>query len=161
IRRRKFGGRTWPFYRRVLFWTAVGIVGATAAYVAGDFLLNGRAMLLVKPDQIEVVGARIVPRDAVLQMFVRDVHRSVVRVPLESRRSQIEEVPWVESASVQRVLPNRLRIELTERTPIAFLRSGNQLALIDAHGVILDRPAGPDAGDFHFPIVTGVSDDVA
>src|SRR5262249_17731469 len=126
----------------------------------GDFLLNGRAMLLMKPEQIEVTGTRIVQREAVLQLFIRDVNRSVIRVPLETRRSQIEQLPWVESASVQRVLPNRLRIELTERTPIAFLRSGNQLALIDAHGVILDRPSGSDSGDFHFPIVTGVSDDV-
>jgi cell division protein FtsQ len=160
IRRRKFAGRTWPFYRRVLFWTAAGIAGASAAYVVGDFLLNGRAMLLMKPDQIEVVGTRIVQREAVLQLFVADANRSVLRIPLDSRRSQIEQLPWVESASVQRVLPNRLRIELIERTPVAFLRSGNQLALIDAHGVILDRPSGSDSADFHFPIVTGVSDDV-
>jgi len=160
IRRRKFGGKTWPFYRRVMFWTAIGFAGAAVAYVTGDFLLNGRAMLLMKPDQIDVVGTHIVQREAVLQLFVRDVNRSVIRVPLTTRRSQIEQLPWVESASVQRVLPNRLRIDLTERTPIAFLRSGNQLALIDAHGVILDRPSGSDASDFHFPIVTGVSDDV-
>jgi cell division protein FtsQ len=160
IRRRKFGGRTWPFYRRVMFWTAISFVGAVVMYIAGDFLLNGRAMLLIKPDQIEVLGTHIVQREAVLQLFVRDVNRSVIRVPLSARRSQIEQLPWVESASVQRVLPNRLRIDLTERTPIAFLRSGNQLALIDAHGVILDRPSGTDNADFHFPIVTGVSDDV-
>jgi len=160
IRRRKFGSKTWPFYRRVMFWTAISLAGAAVAYVTGDFLLNGRAMLLKKPDQIEVVGTHIVQREAVLQLFVRDVNRSVIRVPLETRRSQIEQLPWVESATVQRVLPNRLRIDLTERTPIAFLRSGNQLALIDAHGVILDRPSGTDAADFHFPIVTGVSDDV-
>ena len=160
IRRRKFGGKTWPFYRRVLFWSAVGFAGAAVAYITADFLLNGRAMLLMKPDQIEVAGTHIVQREAVLQLFVRDVNRSVVRVPLSVRRSQIEQLPWVESASVQRVLPNHLRTELTERTPIAFLRSGSQLALIDSHGVILDRPSGADRTDFHFPIVTGVSDDV-
>ena len=43
---------------------------------------------------------------------------------------------------------------MTERTPIAFLRNGNELALIDAHGVFLDRPEGED---FHFPIVTGIA----
>ena len=160
IRRRKFGGRTWPFYRRVMFWSAVSIAGMSVAYVVGDFLLNGRPMLLVKPDQIEVTGNHIVAREAVLQQFVRDANHSVVRVPLQSRRSQIEQLPWVESASVQRVLPNRVRVEIIERTPIAFLRTGNQLALIDAHGVILDRPDTPDSGDLHFPIVTGVSDDL-
>ena len=160
IRRRKLGGRTWPFYRRVFFWSAIGIAGVSAAYVAGDFLLNGRSMLLVKPDQIEVTGNHIVAREAVLQQFVHDANRSVVRVPLQARRSQIEQLPWVESASVQRVLPNRVRVDITECTPIAFLRISNQLALIDAHGVILDRPDTSDSADFHFPIVTGVSEDL-
>ena len=158
IRRRKFGGRTWPFYRRVLVWTGMGIAGAGVAYVGGDFLLNGKPMLLVKPEQIEISGALIVEREAVLQLFVRDVNRSVIRVPIAARRRQIEQLPWVESASVQRVLPNRLRVDLTERTPIAFLRAGGQLELIVAHGVILDRPRS--AADLHFPVVTGVSDDL-
>jgi cell division protein FtsQ len=69
----------------------------------------------------------------------------------------LEQIPWVESASVQRILPNHLRIQLTERTPIAFVRNGNELGLIDAHGVILDRPRGEE---LHFPIVTGVSEDL-
>jgi cell division protein FtsQ len=96
----------------------------------------------------------------VLQQFFRDRGKSVVSVPLENRRSEIEQLAWVESASVQRVMPNRLRIEITERTPIAFVKLGNQLALIDAHGVMLDRPTGSDAADFHFPIITGVSEDL-
>jgi cell division protein FtsQ len=77
---------------------------------------------------------------------------------LDKRRSEVQEVSWVEEASVQRILPNRLRVEITERTPIAFFRNGAELTLIDAHGVLLDRPEGED---FHFPIVTGLSDNMA
>jgi cell division protein FtsQ len=157
IRRKKFSGRGWPFYRRVLILSFVGIAGATAAYYGMQFLLYSPSMLLLKPDQIEVNGNRIVSREAVLQQFVHDRNRSILRIPLETRRSQLEQIPWVESASVQRILPNRLRVELTERTPVAFARSGNELALIDAHGVILDRPRGEE---LHFPIVTGVSEDL-
>ncbi|PYT55325.1 MAG: hypothetical protein DMG43_03565 [Acidobacteria bacterium] len=80
-----------------------------------------------------------------------------MRVPLDARRSQLEQIPWVESATVQRILPNRIRVELTERTPVAFARNGNELALIDAHGVVLDRPQGED---LQFPIVSGVSEDL-
>jgi cell division protein FtsQ len=153
----KFTGRGWPFYRRVLVLSFVGAAGVTTAYYGTQFLLNSPSMLLLKPDQIEVTGNRIVSREAVLQQFVHDRNRSVLRIPLEARRSQLEQIPWVESASVQRILPNRLRIQLTERTPIAFVRNGNELALIDAHGVILDRPRGEE---LHFPIVTGVSEDL-
>ena len=158
IRRKKFSGRGWPFYRRLLIFSFVGIASLTAAVYGTRFLLYSPSMLLLKPDQIEVNGNRIVGREAVLQQFVQDRNRSVLLVPLDVRRSEIERISWVESASVQRILPNRLRIQLTERTPVAFARNGNELALIDAHGVILDRPQGED---MRFPIVTGVSEEVA
>jgi cell division protein FtsQ len=157
IRRKKFSGRGWPFYRRVLILSFAGVAGVIVAVYGTQFLLYSPSMLLLKPDQIELNGNRIVSREAVLQQFIHDRNRSVLRVPLDARRSQLEQIPWVESASVQRILPNRLRIELTERTPVAFARNGNELALIDAHGVILDRPRGED---LHFPIVTGVSEDL-
>jgi len=156
IRRKKFSGRGWPFYRRVLVLSFAGVAGVTAAAYGVQFLLYSPGMLL-KPDQIELRGSRIVSREAVLQQFIHDRNRSVLRVPLDARRSQLEQIPWVESASVQRILPNRLRVELTERTPVAFARNGAELALIDAHGVILDRPRGED---LHFPIVSGVSEDL-
>jgi cell division protein FtsQ len=157
IRHKKFSGRGWPFYRRLLLLALATIVGVTAAVYGTRFLLYSPSMLLLKPDQIEVNGNRIVSREAVLQQFVHDRNRSVLRVPLDARRGQLEQIPWVESASVQRILPNRLRIELTERTPVAFARIGNELALIDARGVILDRPRGEE---LHFPIVSGVSEDL-
>ena len=157
IRRKKFSGRSWPFYRRVLFYGVVGIAGMSATVVAGRFLLYAPQMLLVKPEQIEVTGNHIVSREAVLQQFVHDRGRSVLRIPLDARRGALEEIAWVEAATVQRVLPNRIRVELTERTPIAFLRNGTELALIDGHGVILDRPRGED---LQFPIITGLSENM-
>jgi cell division protein FtsQ len=157
IRRKKFSGRGWPFYRRMLVLTFVGVAGLAAASYGTRFLLYSPTMLLLTPDQIELSGNHIVSREAVMQQFVHDHNRSVLRVALDTRRSQIEQIPWVESASVQRILPNRIRVELTERTPVAFARNGNELALIDAHGVILERPQGED---LRFPIVSGVSEDV-
>ena len=157
IRRKKFSGRGWPFYRRLLIVSVVGIAGATSAIYGTRFLLYSPAMLLLKADQIELIGNHIVSREVVLQQFIHDRNRSVLRVPLDVRRSQLEQIPWVESASVQRILPNRIRIELIERTPVAFARNGNELAVIDAHGVILDRPQGED---LHFPIVSGVPEDL-
>ena len=53
-------------------------------------------------------------------------------------------------------LPNRIEVEITERTPVAFVREANDMALVDVHGVILDRPV---EGNFHFPVVTGIGTD--
>jgi cell division septal protein FtsQ len=112
IRRKKFGGRSWTFYRRVLVWTIAGATGLTCAIVAGRFLLYSPQVLLLKPDQIELTGNHIVSREAVLQPFARDRNRSVLRIPLDARRAELEQLPWVESASVQRILPNHIRVEL-------------------------------------------------
>jgi cell division protein FtsQ len=158
IRRKKFTGRGWPFYRRLLVLSVAGITGITAVVYGTRFLLYSPTMLLLKPDQIDMSGNHIVAREAVLQQFVHDRDRSVLRIPLDVRRSELEQIPWVESASVQRILPNRIRVELIERTPIAFARNGNELALIDAHGVILDRPQGEE---LQFPIVSGASEEVS
>ena len=157
IRRKKFSGKTWPFYRRVLVGTMIGSVFAATAGFAARYLLYSPQMLLLKPDQIDVQGNHFVGKEDVQKLFLHDRNRSMLRIPLDARRAQVEELPWVESASVQRVLPNQLRVFIMERTPIAFFRNGAELVLIDAHGVLLDRPEGED---FHFPIVTGLSDNM-
>ena len=155
IRRKRFSGKNWPFYRRVFVWTLGGAAVATVVAFSVRYLLYAPQMLLVKPDQIEVSGNRFVPREDVLKLFAHDRNLSVLRIPLDTRRTQVEELPWVEEASVQRILPNRLRVLITERTPVGFCRNGTELLLIDAHGVLLDRPEGQD---FQFPIVTGLSE---
>ena len=157
IRRKKLGGKAWPFYRRVFVWSVTGAALITVGYFGTRYALYSPQMLLVKPDQIAVSGNRIVGPEEIQKLFVHDRNRSVLRIPLEARRAQIQEIPWVEEASVQRILPNRLRVEITERTPVAFFRNGNELTLIDAHGVLLERPEGED---FHFPIVTGMSENL-
>jgi cell division protein FtsQ len=151
IRRRKFG-RNWPAYRRWLLAGAGILAGGWLVYGGARFFLFSPRVALASEDQIEVTGNRYVSRAIVTEKFAPDFGRSVLQVPLEARRASLEAIPWVEQASVERALPNRLRVELTERVPVAFLRTGNQLVLVDESGVILDRPL---EGDFHFPVATG------
>jgi cell division protein FtsQ len=157
IRRKKFSGRSWSTYRRVFVSCLAVMAILIAAYLSFQFLMYSPQVLLLKPAQVGLAGNHVVSRDAVLQQFARDRGRSILRIPLDARRSALEELSWVETASVQRILPNRIRVELTERTPVAFLRNGTDLALIDSHGVILERPPGED---LHFPIVTGLSENM-
>ncbi len=155
IRRKKFAGKNLSLFRNIFVWTIIAACFGVVAYVAGDFLLHSPKLLLLKPEQVEVAGNHIVSREAILAPFYKDRGRSVIRIPLDTRRSEVEQISWVQSASVQRILPNHVRIDISERTPIAFVRNGSELALIDEFGVILDRPRGED---LHFPIVTGLSD---
>src|SRR5262249_51226804 len=90
IRRKKFGGKSATFYRNLFVWILAVVACAIAAYIAGDFLLHSPKVLLLKPDQVEVNGNRIVTREAILQPFYKDRGRSVLRIPLNGRRSEIE-----------------------------------------------------------------------
>jgi cell division protein FtsQ len=155
IRKRKFSRKAWPLYRRVLAGGIAALSMGFALYAAANYLLYSPGVLLRSADQIEIQGNRFVPPEAIAEKFSADMGRSVVRVPLTERREAIESLPWVEQAHVQRVLPNRIRVEITERSPVAFLRTGSDLSLVDAQGVVLDRPA---EGEFRFPVVAGITE---
>ncbi len=154
IKRRKFGRKAWKTYLRVTAWAAAGIAGAGLAYGFAHFLLTSPEMSLLHPEQVELAGNSNVSRASVLDIFRADRGRSVLRIPLEERRRQLESLPWIEQAVVRRALPHTIQVEIVERTPIAFLRDGTQMSLVDVHGVILDRPV---QGKFHFPVVTGMN----
>jgi cell division protein FtsQ len=158
IRRKKFGGKNLSRYRTIFNIVLISAGCGAVTYVAGNFLLHSPKVLLLKPEQVEVTGNHIVSREAVLAPFYKDRGHSVLRIPLDIRRADVEKISWVQSASVQRILPNRIRIDIAERTPVAFVRNGSEIALIDEFGKILDRPRGED---FHFPIVTGLADTMA
>jgi cell division protein FtsQ len=136
----------------------VVLAGAYAAYNFGHFLLASPEMSLVHPEQVRLGGNHYVPRASVLEIFAPDRGKSVLRIPLAERRRELEAIPWIERAIVRRALPNGIEVEISERTPVAFLRQGDDMALVDAHGVILERPL---EGDFHFPVVTGIAADMA
>jgi cell division protein FtsQ len=157
VRRRKFGKRTWPAYRRILLAGAILAAGGFVLYEVGGFFLFSPRLALQSLDQIEVTGSRYVARQTVVEKFSRDIGKSILRIALDTRRQTLEAIPWVDHAVVSRLMPNHIRIELVERTPVAFLRTGTDVGLIDAQGVILERPI---EGDFKFPVLSGVSESV-
>jgi len=138
-------------------WAVVGVAGAGLAYACAHFLLHSPEMALMQPEQVEIFGNRTVTHASVLDVFRSDRGRSILRIPLGERRQQIESIPWVEQATVRRALPHTIQVNIVERTPIAFLRDGSDMSLIDSHGVIFDRPL---QGRFHFPVVTGIGSDM-
>jgi cell division protein FtsQ len=91
--------------------------------------------------------------------FEDDRGRSVYEIPLEARRRSLLAIPWVEEATVMRIWPNRLWIDIRERTPVAWLRvplarGFETTKLIDRYGTILDSPEG---AKFSLPVAAGIS----
>ncbi|MGA8042109.1 MAG: FtsQ-type POTRA domain-containing protein, partial [Terracidiphilus sp.] len=101
----------------------------------------------------EVTRADLVP------VFGADLGRNIFFVPLSERRAQLEQIPWVERATVMRILPDQIRVSILERRPIAFVRLGQQIRLVDANGVLLNMSAA-DMAQHHysFPVLTGIDE---
>lgn len=141
---------------------AVGVLLALAALIALTFA--ARNMLKHDPrfridssDSIQILGNSEVTRSELLAVFGSDIGRNVFFIPLAERRAALENLPWVQHATVMRLLPNQLRVAIVERTPVAFVRNGNQIALVDANGVLLTMPAATLAArHYSFPVITGI-----
>lgn len=152
VRRRKFGRKSWPAYRKWTLLAATIVAAGVVAYRGIRFLLVSPTVEFTGSYQVEINGNQFVGRSAITDVFSPDVGKSILRVPLDARRKEIESIPWVEAATVERTLPDRIRVEIVERNPVAFLRAGNELQLVDASGVLLERPL---EAKFHFPVVSG------
>ena len=107
-------------------------------------------------DDIEIAGLHNVSHSQIMEVLGGDIGRNIFFVPLEERKKQLEQVPWVEHASVMRFVPNRLKVEIHERTPVAFARIGSKILLIDAGGALMDLPENGKA-QFSFPVILGAS----
>ena len=130
----------------------------TAAWMTARFLMHDEHFLIPSSQAIEIDGNSHISRAQMLSIFGEDVDRNIFHVPLAERRAELETMPWVEHASVMRLLPNRIRVHVVERTPVAFVRQGGTIGMVDVHGVLLNLPAdSPGNPNYSFPVVTGIS----
>jgi cell division septal protein FtsQ len=83
-----------------------------------------------------------------------DIGRNIFFIPLAQQKAQLEQVPWVAAASVMRFVPNQLKVEIQERTPVAFARVGPRIFLIDAGGTLMELPRGRK---YSFPVILGMN----
>lgn len=92
-----------------------------------------------------------------IKVFGSDLGRNVFFVPLARREAALEAEPWVRHATVMRLLPNTIHVTIEERVPIAFIRIGREIELVDGEGVLLNMPpATLAARHYSFPVVTGL-----
>ena len=130
---------------------------AGALWLARDMVMRDPRFFIPSASAIEIQGNQHLTRDELVNIFGQDVERNIFHVSLAERRAQLQRLPWVQQATVMRLLPNRLRVLIVERTPVAFVRQGSRIGLVDASGVLLDMPLhGEGNAHYSFPVVTGI-----
>jgi cell division protein FtsQ len=141
-----------------LLWAAVAagvvcVAGLAAAwlYHYGEHSWRFR---VESSDNIEVTGMQSVTKAQIMEVMGADIGRNIFFIPLAQQKAQLEQIPWVESASVMRFVPNRLKVEIHERTPVAFARVGPRMSLIDAGGTLMELTP---KHNYYFPVILGMN----
>jgi cell division protein FtsQ len=160
-----------PVRRGLIPASRAGRIGVAAAAVFAicalwlvaigirNFFRDDPRFRIASSSSIQIMGNSQVTRSELLSVFGSDLGRNIFFIPLSARRISLEQLPWVEHAIVMRLLPDQLRVAIIERTPVAFVRQGNAIGLVDAHGVFLHLPpAVMAAKHYSFPVVSGISD---
>ncbi len=141
-----------------LLWASIAaavlcVVGIAAAglYEYGEHSWRFR---VDSSDNIDVTGTQNVTKAQIMEVMGADIGRNIFFIPLAQQKVQLEQIPWVESASVMRFVPNRLSVEIHERTPVAFARVGPRISLIDAGGTLMELP---QKHKYSFPVILGMN----
>ena len=142
--------------RLLLAGIVVVTLGVGSLLAAGlyDYGKHSWRFRVESSDNIEITGMENVSKAQIMEVMGADLGRNIFFVPLAQQKAQLEQIPWVESASVMRFVPNRLKVEIHERTPVAFARVGPRIELIDAGGTLMELP---QKHKYSFPVILGMN----
>ena len=153
--------------RRAPRWLRLG-GGAVlaAALIAGGGLavhLNGwdaqavesvRAKMLalsaevgLKVNDVVVQGRGRTGGDAILAALGAQRGTPILAISPAAAKARLEALPWIRSASVERLLPDTLYVQVAERQPLALWQRKGKLQLVDREGAVVAVPSLDEFAD--------------
>jgi cell division septal protein FtsQ len=121
-------------------YRSVALIGAASSLQIGHMTVRGHERLSAGEVLALVDGLR---------------GQNILSVSLDEWQDKLLSSPWVESATIRRVLPSTVEIAVQERRAMGIGRLGTAMYLIDARGVIIDE-YGPSYADIDLPIIDGL-----
>lgn len=116
------------------------LTGAYGAYLGGripDYAQAVTARTGFAVDQVRVIGHKHTSEIDILGQLELDGWTSLVGFNVEAARERVAELPWVEWASVRKVYPDGIEVQVREREPFALWQSGDQIAVIEKDGRVI------------------------
>ena len=107
-----------------------------------------------KIENILISGTRNLSNNYVKDIIEIYKHESILNIDLSSIYNKIKQNSWVKEVSIERVLPNIIKIKILENQPIAIWQNKKNNKLITANGdIIFDGNVNDFKNDF--PIIKG------
>lgn len=136
LARKRFQRRQWA--RRWLAWRRVVVAGLVAGLVgAGVWLVLFSSVMAV--GGVQVNGADSLSPAQVRRAAAVPVGEPLATVDLDAVTERLDALPAVKAVDVSRAWPDRVRIDVTEREPVAVVQRGGTLRATDATGVVFRR----------------------
>ena len=85
-------------------------------------------------DQVELKGHKLASDSQILDAVGLAEARTFLTFDVAMARTRVERLPWVESALIERLYPNRIAVTIIERRPFAAWQQGDKDILVDATG---------------------------
>ncbi len=109
--------------------------------------------------RVHVAGASSEATPAIRHALQVHSGQPITRLDLNAIRERVEQVGWVKEATVVRLLPDTLIVEVKEHDRLAVWQAGGQANVIDGQGRVI---TGADAGRYpQLPLVVGKGADTA
>ncbi len=136
-----------------------GIFKGSLAFISiATIFVSGRIFyqeLLTAPflqiKEININGIKRVSKDEILELAEIGLGDNIIAVDIAEIKKRIKKHPWVDTVKVNRKMPDKLLIEIKERTAVALINLDN-LYLIDSSGSIFKRVSIED--DVDLPVIT-------
>ena len=104
--------------------------------------------------EIEIAGNTHTTASDVFEALGLADRRSLISMSPTGARQALTQLPWVGSASIAKVYPNRLQIEIEERDAFAVWQQGEALTVIEQDGSVIGGYAA-DARLAALPLLVG------
>jgi cell division protein FtsQ len=112
-------------------------LGQAALQYTADRMLDGTARLGLVVGDIKVEGRETTDRETILTALGAAPGTPILAMSPRRAKEQLETLPWIRSAVVERRLPDTLCVRLVERKPLALWQHGGKLELIDREGTVI------------------------
>lgn len=132
-------------------WTGgyVGIFGEKLSRVAGA----GAVSAGFEIHRITAIGVDQTNEDDILAAVGPVIGSSILHFDPDRARAQIEQLGWVRSAAVSRLLPDTIHVSIRERRPAAIWQISQALHLIDDSGAVIREVDAYEYADL--PLIVG------
>jgi cell division protein FtsQ len=104
---------------------------------AGEDALALSARLGLRLEEVLVEGRHETAAKELLAALDLKRGQPILAISPEAARHRLEQLAWIKSATVERVLPGTIHVHLIERTPMALWQRDRKLVLVDRDGQVI------------------------